>query len=178
MREDIQITWLPFEEHRSTVFSSQGALRSAANWASFILLGGIAVAGFMGPQRAVMRRRWLIGMAAVTIATGLSLFFALPKVPVEVSRGKMSLLDMHSLLYWEGFIPTTNQAEAQDIMLNLLDRSGRKAVPRNAFQAGLIKEEDSPGNYTLVATNGGFKLILYDAAGSPHFWVDREAAGR
>ena len=44
-----------------------------------------------------------------------------------------------------------------------------KGARHNAILGGEIREEDSPGNYTLRETERGLEMLGYDATGNP--WV-------
>ncbi len=180
MRQDAQLHWDGFEERQEVLYSARGAFTTAAN----IVMGVAAVASLALILVPNWRRRsapvagpvFTVGALLTTAVIGL-VYLWLPVVPVTLQRGRdwnfYSRGPYTSPHQWavqmaiaEGEF-STNQPVTVDAVREAL----RNYLPFHLEQEKRfrplhsLREEDSPGNYTLRAHERGVDLLLYNGWG-------------
>ena len=117
-----------------------------------------------GARRALI----IVGSAGAGIAIVLMLF--LPKTAVRLERVFFLVMrsDLHSLSMLIKAESATNSPLTISDLRFAYTRATNE-VPSdyflNAFIGGHIREEDSPGNFTLRESADGIEYVVYDAAG-------------
>jgi hypothetical protein len=110
----------------------------------------------------------------VGVAVVLVVFLSLPRISVRLQSGWPSLSEIYllelaraaSLELGREAAPSLDELRAV-LSEDLPDLPERDR--RNLFLGGRIREEDSPGNYTVREREAGVEIIGYDATGNP--WV-------
>lgn len=178
MREDALIRWRWALPQGQTVYSRRGALITAANWASFVVSGVALIAAFRQVGRTGQNAGWNHKIALATIGVGVIAFAAgyavLPKVQVRLGRyfpvvaiNNIKYLGANTCAAWEDS-PPNSLAEARSAVTQHFPKYNT-----NGFLGGVIREEDSPGNYVVRQTTNGFDFIWFDADGGEHSMRDR-----
>jgi hypothetical protein len=182
MRQDVWIEWQNYEEKQKVLFSRKAARTIALNWASGVLLVGLLLSQLM----AILRRstdRWLAGgvVLGASLVVGSVIFWALPKVEVKLVRfAHHETRQAHvlpSLLVTGESLDVARQILAQPT--NFVSRSEWNDVFRagewpNHYLGGVIREEDSPGNFILREKDGQVEYVIYDVNGAEqveHRWT-------
>ncbi len=165
---DVLLSWKPFEEKRGREFSHAGAFHYAANWSSGILLFGLlvwSVGSLYGKDRWLWKARWYSLAAAPVI--GILIYAALEKVPVQLKRGHPGIAQLNLLSL--SLVDADESPTASKIQkgIDSVIAQSPKYYP-NDLLGGRIREEDSPGNYSIRETDEAFEMTGYDAAGAPH----------
>ena len=187
MRRDVWLKWSPFRERKNHLFSRQGALTTALNWGAELFGVGVLVAcllaiggrGFKSTLPGFIR---IMAIAGISLA-GLT-YLGLPKIEVRTARLPVGMEQL-SLLELGGYLSDTNpmtvaeiSAEAQHLLTNPTNdvEWSRFAGPakdlENNLLGGRIREEDSPGNFTLRETGNRIEFVAYDAQGAEHILPD------
>lgn len=175
MREDVVIDWVPFSEQRARLYSSSGAGIRALNWASGALaLGLLAVCGVSYRRQALISRfpslTW--GLAALVLFTGAGIYLSSPKVNVRLVRapGLRARTNVETL----GLLlidaarpdPAALSAQAHEVLREARESTGIQS--ENVLLGGEIRQEDSPGNYTIRRAGGGVEFVIHDLWGAEH----------
>ncbi|HRT09009.1 MAG TPA: DUF2330 domain-containing protein [Candidatus Paceibacterota bacterium] len=175
MREDVVINWVPFSKQRARLYSPAGARVRAFNWAS-----GVFAAGLLAACGVSYRRKALIcrfpsltwALAALVLFTGAFIYLASPKVEVRLVkapavRARLSVESVgRSLTDGAHPDPAVLSAEARELLRNMHGMAGMGS--ENVLLGGEIREEDSPGNYTIRRGGGGVEFVTYDLWGAEH----------
>lgn len=170
MQEDVVLRWTDFVSHRHAVYSWEAAMTVAGNWVTGLMLGCF-VLYFAGMIYFQKWRRQLsrvsIGITLLAGAVFGLMFTVFPKVEVQAGRfHKMTAQNDLKLLAY------VTQSEWTDTApQTLLD--ARRAVTfengmrtNNILLGGLIREEDSPGNYVIRQSTNGFEFLWFDGNGA------------
>ncbi len=186
MRKDVWLEWTAFSEKRTRLFSRDGALTSSLNWGVGALAATLLGTGLRSrASERSTRKRTRNGVNAAALAgacVAAGVFFALPKTQVRLVRDAYaSTMDNAyslclSLLDSDAATSTEVGAEARRVLSSASNdaRSRRYGEDEesnpwdNALLGGTMREEDSPGNYTIRETNGQLQFIGYDAQGAEH----------
>jgi hypothetical protein len=188
MRRDVRLDWAAFQEKKDHLFSFSGAWTTALNWGVGIWAVSLLVACVLALSHETRGAKSAYSIGRVTLCcaalTGLIYFF-LPKTEarlVKVHWG--TTLNARIGFGWAVFDEVTNHspvALARMKVENILKMTPTNtplwnqwaegvdwAHWRNDYLGGPMREEDSPGNYTIRETNGKLQLVLYDAEGAEH----------
>jgi hypothetical protein len=174
MRKDVWINWTPFSEKKNRLFSQDGAWTIALNWGTGLFAAGLLVVCLLAIASRTPKTRLLCLLGIVTVASFILaewVYRSLPKTEVIFVRGyRQSPADwiiLHRILN-EGGWQTVAEARAklQDVTSNSIN-SPRKfwGNRRNDLVGGQFREEDSPGNYLLRATNNKMQLVVFSPDG-------------
>lgn len=170
MQEDVVLRWTDFVSHRHAVYSWEAALTVAGSWATGLMLGSFVL--FFGGT--IFCREWRRQLSRVAI--GITLFAGLvfgitlaglPKVEVQTGRFYRIVMqnDMKQLA-------VSTQLEWADVAPKTLAEARRAVVFENGIRTnnlllgGVIREEDSPGNYIIRPTTNGFEFVWFDGNGA------------
>jgi len=180
MRNDVWINWTPFCETRNRFFSWQGALTTALNWGTGLSAAGLLtvclLAFFNEVHKTKFPRRVRIVMVTSIILTGLFYLF-LPKTEVRVVGYYHDDIKEHHLALEYVYANRGGRtiAETRTDLGKLISTSSTNAMWHenlvnfdNYLVGGQIREEDSPGNYTIRETNGQLEFVSYDAQAAEH----------
>jgi|GEM_PF-542395 len=186
MQQDVWLQWSPFKEKEQRLYSRTGALTTGLNWgASLAAVGmlGIGLVRFSSGKPVSKRFLKVTGTGVVTGAIlACVVYFALPKTEVRLVRFP-TLMAHQTLLELYGCLLDTNtvtraeiSAKARRIINNPTGEITRVRLARryggkgwdNFLLGGDIREEDSPGNFTLRDKAGVVEFIGYDALGGEH----------
>ncbi len=195
MRSDVWLDWTTFSEKRHHLYSHSGALTLAANWAAGLFttgLIGVFCTGWAKQNnephvgRYSSRIHVLIWLAAGIAA---AIYLALPKTPVRLVKDgalRHRLADILYRISWElldsqAESPTRSADDTRSRVHSFITvadtnapywkqwaRSSDWSNWQNYLLGGPLREEDSPGNYTIRETNGQLQFIGYDAQGAEH----------
>ena len=178
MQQDVVLRWEKFVPQRAQVHSRRGAFIVAANWATGL---GFAALLLVLLDYLVRRRQLIhlpkiaLGVVAVAALVLMGIYLSLPKVRVRSERFLPALisyplrtLGQQVQMKWQEKPPGT-LAEARKAVV--LDGLG---ITNNVLLGGVMREEDSPGNYVIRQSADGFEFIWYDANGAEQ----RAAVGR
>jgi hypothetical protein len=184
MRRDVWIEWQEYEERQKVLFSRKAARTVALNWASGVLLVGLLLSQLM----AVLRRstdRWLVKASGVVLGASLVVatvvFVALPKVGVKLVR--FAHYETRQAHFFPYLLVTGEPLDIARQMLaqptNFVSRTEWNDVFRagqwpNHHLGGVIREEDSPGNFILREKDGQVEYVIYDDNGAEqveHRWT-------
>lgn len=191
MRQDVWLDWVPFRETKNHLFSREGALTIGLNWGSWLLLAGLATVWLLKFANAADQptRPKLILIVVVTSLGVAGLVYAwLPKTGVRLV--KVSYVSAENNLYalYAFFLDTApvTRKEISHQMQNLLTNPTNNPDWNNSqggysrfnnldnyLLGGRIREEDSPGNFTLREDAGQLEFIAYDAQGAEHIFQEK-----
>ena len=162
MQNDVWISWEPFREQQRQVYSQQGAVTLALNWATAAFAVGLLFIWAASlPGIKPKRSRWkTFGnlLLATAMLFGL-IYVVVPKIEVRVTRrpgsaAQHSLIEIHHAL--ENTMPWTRSQIQATIGTNR----------PNILLGGMIHEEDSPGNYVLRNRSNKLEFVTFDAQGA------------
>ncbi|HEY9174057.1 MAG TPA: DUF2330 domain-containing protein [Verrucomicrobiae bacterium] len=200
MRSDVWLDWTAFSEKRHHLYSRSGALTLAANWAAGLFTAGLTGVLCIGwaKQRNAIRPAWYSSRihALIWLAAGIAaaIYIALPKTPVRLVKDRALSYRPVDILYrisWElldyqAESPTPNSDGTRARVHSFITvgdtnapnwkewaRSSNWSNWQNYLLGGPLREEDSPGNYTIRETNGRLQFIGYDAQGAEHVFHER-----
>jgi hypothetical protein len=190
MRQDVWLDWVAFSEKRSRLFSRQGALTWSLNWGSGMLAVSLLAACLFATGKEALvvllakTAKWIV---LVAILVGGAVYFGSPKTEVRfVKRYIASSQDsLYSLYFWLSDTNYASHAEASGdasrVLANpnndarwkgwLTNHSGRSF--ENYLSGGRVREEDSPGNFTLREVGDELEFVIYDAQGAEHVFEDK-----
>lgn len=174
MKQDAQVTWGKARSVTSHLYSRRGAAQTAANWTVSVAGIAILIAALLAHFGRLQRRKAVVvGLAAAGVAgmVALSIYLFLPKVPVRMQRwpGMMANMNMRQLgIQSSTSYPTNQPVDLESVRKHVshLLAQGDSRWTKNVLLGGLIREEDSPGNYTLRETPEGVEILGYDATGA------------
>jgi hypothetical protein len=185
MREDVWLSASAFREKRNRLYSRTGAMTVALNWGSGLFVVGLLVAcvvslGRPDRQSKLARAAGLSALAGLVLA-GL-IYLALPTT--EVRLVKSPSIDAQSILFHLAAAimddrPRTREEVRQELGQVLATPSeaylGVSFTQRhggtdwgNLLLGGPIREEDSPGNFTLREHGDELEFLGYDSQAAPH----------
>jgi hypothetical protein len=185
MRRDVWLDWTAFSEKKNHLFSPSGALTSGLNWGSWLLVGGLlAIWGFRFFSE--MNHRKCLRWAGIVIVSSLGLagliYLSLPKIKVRLEKVRFGQDQLNLFSLYEYMLDTNSltrgeiSAEAKRLLSNPTNdvdwvnwsRSQGWKSWDNHLIGGQIREEDSPGNFTLRETGNRIEFITYDGQGAEH----------
>jgi len=184
MRQDVWLDWQPYSEKKHNVFSWQGAVTYSLNIgagvfaAGLLLLWVFAVGSEARKQRLSER---CAGAMFCGILLACSTYLVLPKTEVRLVKGPyaMSQLPVFELgPYFFGSASTRAElgAEVRRMLANPTNDLSWVKYARhtgmngreNWLVGGEIREEDSPGNFTLRENGDVLEFVAYDSHGAEH----------
>jgi hypothetical protein len=188
MRQDVWLEWEPFSGKQHTLFSIGGARTVAFNWGSAILLLGLLIVMIPRVAKGFERPPLFKRIGVVITATVLSatvIFLCLPKIQVRLTRlpayqTEQTLRELGDWLGDTHTVPPATGAEIERLLSNRTNEvaqstfsegSSRKAW-ENQLLGGLIREEDSPGNFILRESGNYVQFVVFDADGAEHVFAD------
>jgi hypothetical protein len=170
MRDDVWISWAPFSEKGTSVFSHQGAWIYAANWGAGVFAATFAIALVFGLGRKNRGKRLagLVGLASVSgIVLAAVIYMLLPKTEIRFVRGhRISAMEIFRNLDFV-HVAATQETNLAEVRASLADGWWWTHEMMNHLSGGYIREEDSPGNYELRQSSNGVEFVIYDACGAP-----------
>jgi len=170
MQEDVVVRWTDFVSHRHAVYSWEAALTVAGSRATGLMLGSF-ILFLVG---TIFCRQWwqqlsrvAIGITAVAgLVFGVTLAI-LPKVEVQTGRfhrlsaqNDLKLLAVITQSEWADAAPQTLLEARRAVVVENITRTN------NLLVGGVIREEDSPGNYIIRPTTNGFEFVWFDGNGA------------
>lgn len=194
MQDDAYINWVPFSERRPYFYSREGAQVRGAN----IGIPLLVVAGLLWYLAKGVQMPWGFKVrkaAAFTALGGLALSFVVylaePKMAAVVWGGRPGYIgranDEIVMALNSSWQDETNRETAtpeaqmawvrQQLAGKLTNSWMGPGLVTNHFFDQPMREEDSPGNYTLRATDEGIDYVWYDVTGAEHvepLFRDRE----
>jgi hypothetical protein len=184
MRQDVWIEWKPYAEKRSLLFSPAGARTTALNYASGFVAATLLLAG-IGTRIAGTHQRLLPKWSVYFVLLGTTLagavYWALPRTEVRLVKNP-SVATQNALYYFYSWLNHTGagldeiRTEADRLLADSADAPQRAFYGRNSHRrytenfllGGRLREEDSPGNYTLRQKGKRIEFVAYDAQGKEH----------
>ena len=182
MQKDAYVAWAPFSRERQTFYSFSGAGTIAANGVASLLLFGWLGVGFIAwmrnaPEVVSWRRHTMVVVAS--LVCGAATFLVLPKVKVSLVRlpghrnyeahqqiAKLTRFGVEEMTE-RNQKPPIASAEWLRMYVRTNLASDTNLWHKNYLMGGLVREEDSPGNYTIRQTEEDFEYIWYDIDGAP-----------
>jgi hypothetical protein len=185
MRQDVWLDWTSFSEKKNHMFSHSGALTIALNWGSWLLVGSL-LAIWVFRFFCEMNRYKVLRLVGIVIAASFGLagliYSSLPKTEVRLVKVRFGE-DQNNLSALYYYLLDTNSmtraeisVEAKHLLsnptndvdwVNWSKSQGWKSWD-NHLIGGQIREEDSPGNFTLRENGNQIEFITYDAQGAEH----------
>ncbi len=181
MRQDVWLDWISFSEKKNHLFSQAGALTIALNWAAGVFAAGLMCIGIV--RFARKKSNYLRGFRNVTVGSvslaGL-VYLCLPKIEVRLEKVSPGIQEASLFQFYE-YLMDTNPVTRAEISVqakHLLNNptndvewghfAGRLQNLDNYLLGGRIREEDSPGNFSLRESGDQLEFITYDAQGAEH----------
>lgn len=174
MREDFYIAWRGPAYRRQTFYSRKGAVCIAIIAATVLLAPGAAAAMILWGHR-----EWTAGKAArrallpAAFAAGLAfeiILLALPQIevisrpgwwrPERIQREQARQLALFA------YAERRDGESVRDTFRRLLDEE-KGPMMANPYTGEPLREEDSPGNYTLGEEDGCLVFTAYGLGGTP-----------
>jgi len=169
MRQDMGLTWMDPEPMSATLYSQSSAIAWSAAIAMFVLAVYFAGMTWRAARKGwswqVMLRRRLVAAVALGLVVGGARYAMVPIVPVKATGKRAILATMIG--------PSAHGYALQQ----LLERP--PATPFPVFYRMLVREwrpdlrmdesadMDKPGDYTIEATDSGWRLTIIDWAYVP-----------
>ena len=174
MRRDAVIGWREFKEIRDVRYSLRGAWTSVANWTvNGLCLALVVLAPCFRPTAGPSRK--VAGMAfwAVLVAVAVSAIWvaALPVSAVSVGRWYGREMDAERQQWAIRHAIREHRDVTAPVTLDSVREAIRRGLPLKLREMNrrplqyLIREEDSPFNYSLRGRSNGVELLLYDSLG-------------
>lgn len=193
MREDVWLRASHYQEKRNRLYSETAAMTMALNWGSGVFAVGLLAAYGLFFARAGQRARFgpTVGLAAIAglVLTGL-VYLILPTAEVRLVKrpfsGAQHVLRYLAMELWDDQ-PRTREEVRRELRQLLATPSEEHPGVRlaqhfggtgwaNLLLGGSIREEDSPGNFTVRENGDELEFLGYDALGTPHVlgsWTSR-----
>ena len=187
MEQDGYIAWDPLVEHEHTFYTRQGAAQTAANISAPICIILLIVGSLVVDRRTisprVIGRMFLLGIL-ISISVGTICYFSFPQTAAFVTHRPESMnWHLH-----ESDIPNSLQIElaarnsrGEPLFQPSLEWVRQCLAENSTFRTNVLageitnhftgqpwREEDSPGNYTLLQTTNGIEYTWYDFDGAAH----------
>jgi len=181
MREDVWLDWQPFAEFHQRFHSPGDARNIALNWASFVFVPGLLLIWMVRFARDGQGFRFwkaLTGWLGVCLIFAGVIYVCLPTIQVRIERGA-GYSTFHSLSSLGQALADEKPVTAAEIRSRARTALSRPDDPdgysdfKNHLLGGPIREEDSPGNFTLREEGDELEFVAYDAEGAeiPDFYV-------
>ncbi len=181
MKQDVWLDWEPFQAHQAVVYSQRGAWITALNCIIPIIVLGLFVQDFVrfqtwaGPARLKKVRLGLLGTTAVST---LLISMILPQVAVRLSKTRPQSIARFHDYQQLGLAMELNEIAETNQSLNIsswLSENMESSLKKNGLKDRLnpltgqpYQQEDSPGNFRIVARTNGFDYLWYDRNGFEH----------
>ena len=174
MRRDAFIGWRKFKEIRDVRYSLRGAWTSVANWTvNGLCLALVVLAPCFrptaGPSRKVAGMAfWAVLVAVAVSAIGVA---ALPVSAVSVGRWYGREMDAERQQWAIRHAIREHRDVTAPVTLDSVREAIRRGLPLKLREMNrrplqyLIREEDSPFNYSLRGRSNGVELLLFDSLG-------------
>ncbi len=168
MSDDVWISWAPFSEKETFLFSHEAAWIYALNWGAGAITVSLLAAFIFGPWNDNRRKR-TAGFVGLATGAGVILtviiYCLLPRTEVRLIRRPWPFEESFWTLraIQESATEATNLTEIRHYLPFGLGGN----PPENYLSGGLIHEEDSPGNYQLRQGSNHVECVIYDARGAP-----------
>jgi hypothetical protein len=176
MREDVWLDWRPFQEKSTEIFSRQGALTYALNVAMALVAAWWVLTRIASEQARNVPRFRAGAYSALVLCLVLAgnVYLLLPKTEVRLVR--MPYLRARSNAHAAYGSLFNGNPKITEISAKLSEAKGKGFTLENydgpplenMFLGGKMKEEDSPGNFTIRQAGEKFEFICYDALGGEH----------
>lgn len=181
MEDDIGFQWGPPSPYRRHLYSQRGAWTIALLVAAYVWTIGapfaLLAAKRRAPERYIPRigfslRRAIGPALATSLVLGLGTYLVLPKTEINALRGSRQQLIFGSYLHRvTSKHPTkaldvktaSSLAEFRRIFAQDMDELLRDYELVNHVTGERIREEDSPGNYTIREEADKFVVTWYDS---------------
>lgn len=174
MRQDAVIQWDGFNEVRDVRYSRLGATLTVLNWTGSALclffVGLAAIARWRGVEPTRYAKAMVAAVAVTAAATGFG-HAQLEVVPVTLERRFARWSDFRNQQVAVRIALTdelgTNSPVTVEAVRGTLQRGLRFAVTNGLSRPPkfLIREEDSPYNYTIRQGANGVEILFYDGLG-------------
>jgi len=174
MRQDVWLDWQPFAEFHQQFHSPGDARNVALNWAAVLFLLGLVLiwaVRFAWDGRGFRFWKALTGWLGVSLVFAGMIYVCLPKIQVRIERGAGSVT-FHSFYLLGQALEDEKPVTAAEIrarartVLSRPDDGDGHADFKNHLLGGPIREEDSPGNFTLREEGDELEFVGYDAEGA------------
>jgi len=186
MRQDVWLDWTPYSEEKNQIFSRQGAVAYGLNLGAGAFATGVLLLSVFAAGSETRKRRFPQRCVGVLICgiflTGCT-YLILPKIEVRLVRNAYGT-SQSQLFYFGGYLmdgpPVTRadlSAEARRLLTNSTNdlpwlRHIRHSSVRDGWQnfliGGEMREEDSPGNFTLREHGEELEFVIYDPQGAEY----------
>ncbi len=174
MRQDAVIRWDGFGEVRDVRYSQFGATLTVLNWTGsdlcLFFVGLAAVARWRGVEPTRYAKAMVAAVALAAVATGIG-YAQLEVVPVTLERRFARWVDFRNQKLAVRIALTDELGANAPITVDAVREALRRGLPF-ALTNGLsrppkhlIREEDSPYNYTLRQGSNGVEVLFYDDFG-------------
>ena len=175
MKQDAVLKWEPYQTTRTRFYSVRGARTEGLNRGVPVIVCWLLLLAAWSRRRkrplSAITRPALVG-TLVGLVVVLTVFFSLPRISVRLEKrwafhSQSYLRDLAvvaALELEEKEVPTLDELR-KALAGYLPDLPERERD--NLFLGGQIREEDSPGNYTLRETEIGIEMLGHAAAGNP-----------
>jgi len=174
MRQDVWLDWQPFAEVHQRFHSPGDARNMALNWAAGIFVPGLLlfwVVRFARDGQGFRFWKALTGWLGICLIFAVVIYVCLPKIQVRLERGvgslaARSLRELAIRLQDEKPVTAAEIRSQAKILLSRPDDPDGYADYKNHLLGGNIREEDSPGNFTLREDGDELEFVAYDAEGA------------
>ena len=168
MKTDVWIGWNSNGEQGHTLFSQYGAQLTATNWGMGIFgtaLTGLFIAASAAHWRIKKTLQVILAAAFTALCITMIIYLSLPEIDARVIRGRAWAHTSYRLSGSLNQITGTNLSEIRQQARKMI---ASNTAWQNELQGGNIREEDSPGNYTIRDVNGLIEAVIYDGQGAEH----------
>jgi len=175
MRDDVWLSWKPFSQVETVLYSDQGAWIRGANWGMGLFALAVVAAALLRLVAGKWPGRFLIRSVAIALIVTGVIYLVLPKIAVRMVRrpGMYAQMNLKEIKRVAEDVITNGETNLSKVRLELGNTVKKWRTPygENYLSGGPIRDEDSPGNYHLRETTNGFELTTYDANGTPEIDV-------
>lgn len=175
MQQDVWLSREPFQAHQDVFYSHQGAWITALNYVVALLLLGLFAQDFEGVQKrlgSAHLMRFRLSLVLITIVSALAIIMKLPQVEVRLTKSRpYSVKQFHyhqqlDLALELDEITETNRSLV--VSSWLAEKLESRSKGKNTLTGQPYQQEDSPGNFRIVARTNGFDYLWYDRNGFEH----------
>lgn len=167
MREDARVRWVGMQEHRSRLYSRQGALLHVLDWVGSGALGVLTLVRLAGLRLpSVTRRRVAIQSGVGIAALGLAVlrYATVPVTEVRLEHRFERILFPNRLRAAidhaiHQALPTNTPPTVGAVRAAVREALGRDPRLRH------VREIDAPRNYVVRATATGVEVVCFDDYG-------------
>lgn len=184
MQQDVWLRWSDFLEKKGQLYSEAGALTVGLNWGSALFAIGLIAAYALLFVRPTRQPHFGPAVGLLTVAslvlTGL-IYISLPTTKVRLVK-RPSLNAYSTMFRLRDQLPEqpATRAELSTAARGVLSPPTNNLPPEhtafstgkeswdNLLLGGAIREEDSPGNFTLRENGDKLEFVVYDTQGAEH----------